>query len=60
MAISKINKQGCGLARKGHGNAVFVLIFCTYSAIFEFYLVKLRSNKLITASKHIDIHWHRI
>jgi len=23
--MSKINKQGYGLARKGHGNAVFVL-----------------------------------
>jgi len=22
LNISKINKQGCGLARKGHGNAV--------------------------------------
>jgi len=22
LDISKINKQGCGLARKGHGNAI--------------------------------------
>jgi len=26
LDISKINKQGCGLARKGHGNVVKVSI----------------------------------
>jgi len=31
---SKINKQGCGLARKGHGNGVYVKFFSRFRIIF--------------------------
>jgi len=49
--ISKINKQGCGLARKGHGNAIndgnkiVVLTKCAFKFNYNFMKRRDRLNK---------------
>jgi len=52
---SKINKQGCGLVRKRHGNGVVDPKFCSLCLSRPFEVVKKKQDKLKVLSKKMQV-----